>query len=134
MIVFFLIILAGILLIVAFSFKGNASVSPIVEGRMRYKYATLVDHWLGGHKDAKIIQENNNLIQVGVSNYGGSTIISIYEQSDTKCKIRYAISNNPMYRDFHLDFDFPTNMNQNEMFLKVTLEVQLKSPNYLRYS
>lgn len=113
-----LFVIAGILLYLANSLNKRSSANPIVEGRMRYKYSTLVNYWLGGHKDAKIIQENNNLIQVGVSNYGGATIITIYELSNARCKIRYAVSNNPVFRDFHLDFDFPTTMNQEEMILE----------------
>lgn len=123
------IIVIAIIIFLAFKF-GSAS-GQVVEhvsnsGGMRVKYARLLEHILKGHKGCQIFGETRTYIRAGVSNYGGTTLFHIQQSTGNKVLIQYEVKNNPVIRPFQLNWTFPDDMDQDEMMVVISMDIQKK--------
>lgn len=120
-----------VIIIVIVVFKIGSKSGEIVSsssnaGGMRVKYAKLIEMILDGHKDSKIVVETRTYIRAGVSNYGGTTMFHIQQNTGNTVLIDYEVSNNPAVPSFTLHFSFPDSMNQEEMYEQIAMGVQRK--------
>ena len=126
------IILIAIGLFLAFKF-GSSSGQSIErvqsEGGMRVKYAKLLEHIRGGHSGSQIFTETRTYLKAGVSNYGGSTFFHL-QQSGNTLLIEYEIKDNPTCPPFTLKWSFPDSMDQDEMMIKICMDIQKKSMQF----
>lgn len=123
------VIIVIIVVIVAFKIGGKSGEmvsSSSNAGGMRVKYAKLIEMILDGHKDSKIVVETRTYIRAGVSNYGGTTMFHIQQNTGNTVLIDYEVSNNPAVPSFTLHFSFPDSMNQEEMYEQIAMGVQRK--------
>ena len=102
-------------------------------GGMRIKYAKLLDHILSGHENAKIFVETRTYIRAGAISYGGSLLFHIQQNVGNSVLIDYEVSKNPVIPDFTLRFSFPDNMDQDEMWDRIGMEVKAKMDQMLKY-
>lgn len=126
------IILIAIGLFLAFKF-GSSSGQSIErvqsEGGMRVKYAKLLEHILGGHGGSQVFAETRTYLKAGVSNYGGSTFFHL-QQSGNTLLVEYEIKDNPTCPPFNLKWSFPDSMDQDEMMIKMCMDIQKKSMQF----
>lgn len=123
------VIIVIIVVIVAFKIGGKSGEmvsSSSNAGGMRVKYAKLIEMILEGHKDSKVVAETRTYIRAGVSNYGGTTMFHIQQNTGNTVLIDYEVSNNPAVPSFTLHFSFPDSMNQEEMYEQIAMGVQRK--------
>lgn len=125
----FWIILIGIIIFIAFKLgtslgqvTGNVSSS----GGMSKKYAKLLDNIITGHEDCQLLVETRTYLRAGVSNYGGTTLFHIQQSPGNKVLIQYEVKNNPVVPSFQLEWTFPDNMDQDEMMIVMSLDIQRK--------
>lgn len=123
------VVIVIIIVIVVFkigSKSGEMVSSSSNAGGMRVKYAKLIEMILEGHKDSKVVAETRTYIRAGVSNYGGTTMFHIQQNTGNTVLIDYEVSNNPAVPSFTLHFSFPDSMNQEEMYEQIAMGVQRK--------
>lgn len=127
------IIIVAIIVFIAFkigSTSGQVVGSVNNSGGMRVKYARLLENILGGHKDSKVFVETRTYLRAGVSNYGGTTLFHIQQSTGNKVIIQYEVKDNPAVPAFQLKWVFPDDMDQNEMMVVISNDIQKKIVSY----
>ena len=127
------VIIVAIIVFIAFkigSTSGQVVGSVNNSGGMRVKYARLLENILGGHKDSKVFVETRTYLRAGVSNYGGTTLFHIQQSTGNKVIIQYEVKDNPAVPAFQLEWVFPDDMDQNEMMVVISNDIQKKMVSY----
>ncbi len=127
------IIIVAIIVFIAFkigSTSGQVVGSVNNSGGMRVKYARLLENILSGHKDSKVFVENRTYLRAGVSNYGGTTLFHIQQSTGNKVIIQYEVKDNPAVPAFQLEWVFPDDMDQDEMMVVISNDIQKKMVSY----
>ena len=123
------VILVIIVVVIAFKIgnkTGEMVSSSTSAGGMRNKYAKLLEYILNGHPESKIVVETRTYIRAGVSNYGGTTMFHIQQNTGGIVLIDYEVSNNPAVPSFTLHFSFRDDMDQEQMYEQICMGVQKK--------
>lgn len=121
--------------IVFIAFKIGSTSGQVVEsvnnsGGMRVKYARLLENILSGHKDSKVFVETRTYLRAGVSNYGGTTLFHIQQSTGNKVIIQYEVKDNPAVPAFQLEWVFPDDMDQDEIMVVISNDIQKKMVSY----
>lgn len=127
------VIIVAVIVFIAFkigSTSGQVVGSVNNCGGMRVKYARLLENILSGHKDSKVFVENRTYLRAGVSNYGGTTLFHIQQSTGNKVIIQYEVKDNPAVPAFQLEWVFPDDMDQNEMMVVISNDIQKKMVSY----
>ena len=127
------VIIVAVIVFIAFkigSTSGQVVGSVNNCGGMRVKYARLLENILGGHKDSKVFVETRTYLRAGVSNYGGTTLFHIQQSTGNKVIIQYEVKDNPAVPAFQLEWVFPDDMDQNEMMVVISNDIQKKMVSY----
>lgn len=123
------VILVVVIVIIAFKLgnkTGEIVSSANSAGGMRTKYAKLLEFILNGHPDSKIVVETRTYIRAGVSNYGGTTMFHIQQNTGNTVLIDYEVSNNPAVPSFTLHFSFRDDLDQGQMYEQICVGIQNK--------
>ena len=127
------VIIVAVIVLIAFkigSTSGQVVGSVNNCGGMRVKYARLLENILSGHKDSKVFVETRTYLRAGVSNYGGTTLFHIQQSTGNKVIIQYEVKDNPAVPAFQLEWVFPDDMDQNEMMVVISNDIQKKMVSY----
>ena len=127
------VIIVAVIVFIAFkigSTSGQVVGSVNNSGGMRVKYARLLENILSGHKDSKVFVENRTYLRAGVSNYGGTTLFHIQQSTGKKVIIQYEVKDNPAVPAFQLEWVFPDDMDQDEMMVVISNDIQKKMVSY----
>lgn len=127
------VIIVAVIVFIAFkigSTSGQVVGSVNNSGGMRVKYARLLENILSGHKDSKVFVETRTYLRAGVSNYGGTTLFHIQQSTGNKVIIQYEVKDNPAVPAFQLEWVFPDDMDQNEMMVVISNDIQKKMVSY----
>ena len=127
------VIIVAVIVFIAFkigSTSGQVVGSVNNCGGMRVKYARLLENILSGHKDSKVFVETRTYLRAGVSNYGGTTLFHIQQSTGNKVIIQYEVKDNPAVPAFQLEWVFPDDMDQNEMMVARSNDIQKKMVSY----
>ncbi len=127
------VIIVAVIVFIAFkigSTSGQVVGSVNNSGGMRVKYARLLENILSGHKDSKVFVENRTYLRAGVSNYGGTTLFHIQQSTGNKVIIQYEVKDNPAVPAFQLEWVFPDDMDQDEMMVVISNDIQKKMVSY----
>lgn len=124
-----------VVVIVFIAFKIGSTSGQVVgsvnnSGGMRVKYARLLENILSGHKDSKVFVETRTYLRAGVSNYGGTTLFHIQQATGNKVIIQYEVKDNPAVPAFQLEWVFPDDMDQDEMMVVISNDIQKKMVSY----
>lgn len=84
------------------------------QGGVRTKYAKLVQALLDSDPRARIIQETNTFVNVGVSGPAGSQSYFL-QQNFGKLTVQIVVKNNPLLGNMTIERSFPEDMDQDEM-------------------
>mgnify|MGYP004690787525 FL=1 len=127
------VIIVAVIVFIAFkigSTSGQVVGSVNNSGGMRVKYARLLENILSGHKDSKVFVETRTYLRAGVSNYGGTTLFHIQQSTGNKVIIQYEVKDNPAVPAFQLEWVFPEDMDQDEMMVVISNDIQKKMVSY----
>lgn len=127
------VIIVAVIVFIAFkigSTSGQVVGSVNNSGGMRVKYARLLENILSGHKDSKVFVENRTYLRAGVSNYGGTTLFHIQQSTGNKVIIQYEVKDNPAVPAFQSEWVFPDDMDQDEMMVVISNDIQKKMVSY----
>lgn len=127
------VIIVAVIVFIAFkigSTSGQVVGSVNNSGGMRVKYARLLENILSGHKDSKVFVETRTYLRAGVSNYGGTTLFHIQQSTGNKVIIQYEVKDNPAVPAFQLEWVFPEDMDQDEMMIVISNDIQKKMVSY----
>ena len=127
------VIIVAVIVFIAFkigSTSGQVVGSVHNSGGMRVKYARLLENILSGHKDSKVFVETRTYLRAGVSNYGGTTLFHIQQSTGNKVIIQYEVKDNPAVPAFQLEWVFPDDMDQDEMMVVISNDIQKKMVSY----
>ena len=127
------VIIVAVIVFIAFkigSTSGQVVGSVNNCGGMRVKYARLLENILSGHKDSKVFVETHTYLRAGVSNYGGTTLFHIQQSTGNKVIIQYEVKDNPAVPAFQLEWVFPDDMDQDEMMVVISNDIQKKMVSY----
>ena len=127
------VIIVAVIVFIAFkigSTSGQVVGSVNNSGGMRVKYARLLENILSGHKDSKVFVETRTYLRAGVSNYGGTTLFHIQQSTGNKVIIQYEVKDNPAVPAFQLEWVFPDAMDQDEMMVVISNDIQKKMVSY----
>lgn len=127
------VIIVAVIVFIAFkigSTSGQVVGSVNNCGGMRVKYARLLENILSGHKDSKVFVETRTYLRAGVSNYGGTTLFHIQQSTGNKVIIQYEVKDNPAVPAFQLEWVFPDDMDQDEMMVVISNDIQKKMVSY----
>ena len=98
------------------------------EGGMMNKYSILVEQLLN-HPNARIYQQTNTFISIGISSPAGSTVYYL-QQTFGNITIQMKIKNNPIVGNINMEWTFPEHMDQERMIAKIEEDIQRKMFNY----
>ncbi|WP_418321513.1 hypothetical protein [Segatella hominis] len=127
------VIIVAVIVFIAFkigSTSGQVVGSMNNSGGMRVKYARLLENILSGHKDSKVFVETRTYLRAGVSNYGGTTLFHIQQSTGNKVIIQYEVKDNPAVPAFQSEWVFPDDMDQDEMMVVISNDIQKKMVSY----
>lgn len=127
------VIIVAVIVFIAFkigSTSGQVVGSVNNSGGIRVKYARLLENILSGHKDSKVFVETRTYLRAGVSNYGGTTLFHIQQSTGNKVIIQYEVKDNPAVPAFQLEWVFPDDMDQDEMMVVISNDIQKKMVSY----
>lgn len=127
------VIVVAVIVFIAFkigSTSGQVVGSVNNSGGMRVKYARLLENILSGHKDSKVSVETRTYLRAGVSNYGGTTLFHIQQSTGNKVIIQYEVKDNPAVPAFQSEWVFPDDMDQDEMMVVISNDIQKKMVSY----
>lgn len=127
------VIIVAVIVFIAFkigSTSGQVVGSVNNRGGMRVKYARLLENILSGHKDSKVFVETRTYLRAGVSNYGGTTLFHIQQSTGNKVIILYEVKDNPAVPAFQSEWVFPDDMDQDEMMVVISNDIQKKMVSY----
>ena len=100
---------------------GNQKQELRSVGGVRTKYSTIVDQFLHGHRDGKIFQDEPDRVVVGVSNYAGSTIVTITATFET-VTIQYEVKNE-MVGKHNLEWSFAKNTSEELILERMSQDI-----------
>lgn len=127
------VIIVAVIVFIAFkigSTSGQVVGSVNNSGGMRVKYARLLENILNGHKDSKVFVETRTYLRAGVSNYGGTTLFHIQQSTGNKVIIQYEVKDNPAVPAFQSEWVFPDDMDQDEMMVVISNDIQKTMVSY----
>ena len=127
------VIIVAVIVFIAFKIGSTSGhvVGSVNNCRgLRVKYARLLENILSGHKDSKVFVETRTYLRAGVSNYGGTTLFHIQQSTGNKVIIQYEVKDNPAVPAFQLEWVFPDDMDQNEMMVVISNDIQKKMVSY----
>lgn len=127
------VIIVAVIVFIAFkigSTSGQVVGSMNNSGGMRVKYARLLENILSGHKDSKVFVETRTYLRAGVSNYGVTTLFHIQQSTGNKVIIQYEVKDNPAVPAFQSEWVFPDDMDQDEMMVVISNDIQKKMVSY----
>lgn len=99
-------------------------------GGVREKYSILINHILAQDPRIKIFQETSTFVSVGISGIAGSQVYYI-QQTFSTVTIQMKIKDNPLLGSFSIEWNFPENMNQQEMINKINSDVETKTKSII---
>jgi len=127
------IIIIIVLIIVKFLYDKNQQRVQIGrQGGMTNKYRTLIDNLMSGHSNTKIFQETADSLSLGVSGAGGITIFRLV-QTFGNITIRWKM-NSPLFGKHKLKWEFPEYMDQDQMFVQITIDLAKYQENAMNTS
>lgn len=95
------------------------------QGGIYKKYSTLIDLILKSDSRASVIENKYNKVIVGVNNIAGSETYTFFESYDT-LHVMCRITNNPLFENMTINWDFPETMNQEDMLIKIIQDKAIK--------
>lgn len=125
-------IIIAIVAFVAFKFiSGSIAQSNAVakQGGMRKKYSILVDYFLAGNENCRIVLENSTFIRVGVANPAASTYFDITQTYGTVTILW--ISKSIPLGNHKLKWQFNEFADQHEMIRQIEHDVETYMGNVL---
>jgi hypothetical protein len=118
-----------IILLIFFYDKSQQNIKIGKEGGMKQKYKGLINHFLSGHENSRIIQETRDSIVVGSNSIGGSTYFNIV-QTFSKVTIQWKCDV-LLYGKHKLEWTFPEYMNQDQMISKICNDLEAYQKNVM---
>ena len=118
------IIVIGIVVIMLIRFANDSNKQAnavIKQGGMRVKYKTLVNYLLKQDPNAKITQETNTLITIGLYGISGSTVF-IISQAYGQVHIQWKANSN-VFGNHQLEWYFNEFLDQTKMIEKITTDL-----------
>lgn len=100
------------------------------QGGMRTKYAILIKQLLD-NPNARVIQETSTFINICASSIGGTQAFML-QQTFGSISIQLHVKNNPVFKDFIMEWTFPENMSQELMLKKINDDMLLKMQTEIR--
>lgn len=125
-------IIIAIIAFVAFKFilDSKAQSNAVAkQGGMRKKYSILVDYFLTGNENCRIIQENSRFIRVGAANPAASTYFDIAQTYGT-VTIQWISKSIPL-GNHKLEWQFNEFADQHEMIRQIGHDVETYMGNVL---
>lgn len=126
------IIIIGIVVImlVKFTNDSNKQANAVIkQGGMRKKYKILISHILNQDANARIIQESNTLIAIGLSGISGSTVFFI-SQAYGKVHIQWK-ANSQVFGNHKLEWYFDEFLDQAKIIEKITNDLTAYQTNMI---
>ncbi len=127
------IIIIGIVVITLIKFANDTNKqgkAVIRQGGMRVKYRILVNYILNQDPNAKIIQETNTLISIGLSGMSGSTVFFI-TQAYGSVHIQWKV-NSHVFGKHQLEWYFDEFLEQTKMMEKITNDLTAYQANMIQ--
>ena len=125
-------IIIAIIAFVAFKFilDSKAQSNAVAkQGGMRKKYSILVDYFLTGNENCRIIQENSTFIRAGAANPAASTYFDIAQTYGT-VTIQWISKSIPL-GNHKLEWQFNEFADQYEMIRQIEHDVKIYMSNVL---
>ena len=125
-------IIIAIIAFVAFKFILDSKAQSNAVGKqggMRKKYSILVDYFLTGNENCRIIQENSTFIRVGAANPAASTYFDIAQTYGT-VTIQWISKSIPL-GNHKLEWQFNEFADQHEMIRQIGHDVETYMGNVL---
>lgn len=126
-----LLVIIGIIsfmLINFFNAKKQQAVKIQQEGGMRKKYSFLVETFLQENPNARVLQENYDLISLINSERGGSTVLALV-QTFGKVTVKWKFKG--LLGEYNLEWTFKENENQEQMLKVMTNDIAIKEREIL---
>lgn len=113
------VIIIGVIFIMFLFFIDTANQQSQIstQGGMIKKYNVLTEHFLGGHRDSKILKKTADSLLIGVSNAGGTTLFRLI-QTYGNVTINWKLES-PVFGRHKLEWTFPEHMSQHKMLKKI---------------
>ncbi len=113
------------------SFKQSEQIKS--QGGIRKKYSLLVQMLLEADPRAKIIQESNTFIIIGISGPAGAQSF-LLQQTFGKLTVQIVVKNNPLLGNMKIERMFPEDMDQEQMMRELmTAQQEEMSKKISRY-
>lgn len=113
------------------SFKQSEQIKS--QGGIRKKYSLLVQMLLEADPRAKIIQESNTFINIGISGPAGAQSF-LLQQTFGKLTVQIVVKNNPLLGNMKIERMFPEDMDQEQMMRELmTAQQEEMSKKISRY-
>ena len=116
------------MLINFFNAKKQQAVKIQQEGGMRKKYSFLVETFLQENPNARVLQENYDLISLINSERGGSTVLALV-QTFGKVTVKWKFKG--LLGEYNLEWTFKENENQEQMLKVMTNDIAIKEREIL---
>lgn len=117
--------------IIKFLKANNEQASSVAkQGGMRKKYRTLVNHFLSGRSDCRVVRETGTSIVVGSSSAGGSTYFDIVQTFGTVTVVWR--SSSVMLGKHKIEWEFNEFMDQNDMIKKIDNDTEVYMMNVIQ--
>lgn len=126
-----LLVIIGIISFVLINFLGAKKQQAIKiqqEGGMRKKYSYLVETFLQENPNARVLQENYDLISLINSERGGSTVLALV-QTFGKVTVQWKFKG--LLSEYKLEWTFKENENQEQMLKVMTNDIAIKEREIL---
>lgn len=127
------VIIIGVIAIMFIKFANDSNKQAnavIKQGGMRRKYKTLINHILNQDANARIIQESNTLISIGLSGISGSTVFLI-SQAYGKVHIQWKANSN-VFGNHQLEWYFDEFLDQAKIIEKITNDLTVYQTNMIQ--
>ncbi|HJG14286.1 MAG TPA: hypothetical protein K8V07_20480 [Bacteroides xylanisolvens] len=127
------IIVIGIVVImlIRFANDSNKQANAIIkQGGMKVKYKTLINYLLSQDPNAKIVQETNTLISIGLLGISGSTIF-IVSQAYGEVHIQWKVDSN-VFGKHQMEWYFNEFLDQTKMIEKITNDLTVYQTNMVQ--
>lgn len=116
-----------VIIIIAVCFIGKFVLDSInqsndikSQGGVRTKYAHLIQSLLDSDPRARILQETNTFVNVGISGPAGAQSFFL-QQTFGKLSVQIVIKNNPLLGNMTIERTFPEDMDQDEMMKQLMI-------------
>lgn len=118
-------------MLVKFTNDSNKQANAVIkQGGMRRKYKTLINYLLNQDANAKIIQESNTLISIGLSGISGYTVFLI-SQAYGKVHIQWK-ANSSVLGNHKLEWYFDEFLDQAKIIEKITNDLTVYQTNMIQ--